>query len=280
MPVVLAVMSSVIYGGADFAGGLASRRNDGVVVTVVSQICGAGALVVAILLWPEVTVTSTDLLWGGIGGIGGGLGLMCFYPALGQGPMSVVAPTTALFSALSPLVVGLWSGERPGWLAVVGIVAALPAIVLVARDPSGGSDAVLRRATLLLAMAAGIGFGLFFIAFAQTSSDAGLWPLAAARVGSIGLVGLICLLGGRGFRIVPGDRWLVAVAGVADITANAFYLMAATRGLLSLVAVLGSLYPATTVLLAVVVLGERLVPTRLAGLGLAAVAVVCIAAGS
>jgi drug/metabolite transporter (DMT)-like permease len=273
-------MSSVIYGGADFAGGLASRRNDGVVVTVVSQVFGALALTVAILLWPEVTVTDRDLIWGALGGIGGGLGLMCFYPALGQGPMSVVAPTTALFSALSPLVFGLWSGERPGGLAVMGIAVALPAIVLVAREPSPDADITIRRATLLLAMAAGVGFGLFFIAFAQTSADAGLWPLAAARAGSISLVGLICLLGGRGFRITPGDRWLVALAGVADITANAFYLMAATRGLLSLVAVLGSLYPATTVLLAVIILGERLAPVRLVGLVLAGVAVVCIAAGS
>ena len=134
MAILLAALSSLVYGTADFTGGYASRRNDGMVVTVVSQGCGLAALVIALLLWPHVTVTASDMWWGAFAGAGGGIGLMFFYPALAVGPMSVVAPTTAVCSAVLPVFVGLATGDRPGAAALVGIVAALPAIVLVARE--------------------------------------------------------------------------------------------------------------------------------------------------
>lgn len=278
MPVLLATLSSLVYGTADFAGGLAARRNDGMVVTVVSQLFGCIVLAAALALWPEVTVTSPDLWWGAVGGVGGGVGLMCFYPALARGPMSAVAPTTAVCSAVVPLLAGLALGDRPSGVALSGVLLALPAIVLVARESSSHGRADPR--TIALAVAAGAGFGMFFIAMGQTSEDAGLWPLAGARFASIGLVGLGCVLRGRSLRPAPGSVRLIAVAGMLDLTANALYLLAATRGLLSVVAVLGSLYPASTVVLAVLVLRERLGPPQWLGVGLAVTAVALVAAGS
>lgn len=278
MPVLLATLSSLVYGTADFAGGMASRRNDGLVVTVVSQSFGCIVLVVALVVWPDVTVQPADLLWGGFAGVGGGLGLMCFYPALARGPMSVVAPTTAVCSAVVPLLVGLALGDRPSPLALSGVLLAIPAIVLVARESASHGRAEPR--TVLMAVLAGVGFGTFFIGVAQASSHAGMWPLAGARVASIGLVGLVCILTGRSLRPTAGTTPLVAAAGMLDLVANALYLLAATRGMLSIVSVLGSLYPASTVILAVLVLHERLARAQWAGVLLAGGAVALIAAGS
>lgn len=278
MPVLLAALSSLVYGTADFAGGMASRRNDGLVVTVVSQTFGCVVLVAALVLWPEVTVHPADLWWGAFAGVGGGLGLMCFYPALARGPMSVVAPTTAVCSAIVPLLVGLATGDRPAPLALVGVLLAIPAIVMVARE--SGSHGRAEPRIVAMAVLAGVGFGTFFIGMAQTSSHAGMWPLAGARVASIGLVGLVCVATRRSLRPTEGTTGLVAVAGMLDLVANALYLLAATRGLLSVVSVLGSLYPAATVILAVLFLHERLAKSQWVGVALAALAVALVAAGS
>ncbi|MCC6227252.1 MAG: DMT family transporter [Microthrixaceae bacterium] len=278
MAVLLATLSSLVYGTADFLGGMASRRNDGMVVTVVSQTFGCLALAIAVLLWPEVTVEASDLWWGALGGVGGGLGLMCFYPALAIGPMSVVAPTTAVCSAVVPLVAGLAIGDRPSGPAMAGVLLALPAIVLVARE--SGSHGRAQPQTVMMSIAAGVGFGWFFIGVSQTSEHSGLWPLVGARVVSIGLVGTACLLSGRSLRPAVGTTPLVASAGMLDLAANALYLFAATRGLLSVVAVLGSLYPASTVLLAMWFLHERMSRAQAVGVAMAVAAVALIAVGS
>jgi drug/metabolite transporter (DMT)-like permease len=276
--ILLAALSSLVYGTADFTGGFASRRNDGMVVTVVSQTCGLVVLIVALVLWPHVTVSASDIWWGALAGAGGGVGLMFFYPALAIGPMSVVAPTTAVCSAVLPVVVGLASGDRPGVAGLIGIGAALPAIVLVARE--SGSHGRATRSTVLSSVAAGLGFGVFFIGIGETSRAAGLWPLVGARVASISIVAVTCLVTGRRFRVASGTLWLVAVAGALDLSANALYELAATRGLLSVVAVLGSLYPVATVILAMALLRERLTRAQAVGIVLAASAVALIAVGS
>ncbi|HKY16254.1 MAG TPA: EamA family transporter, partial [Microthrixaceae bacterium] len=192
MAVLLATLSALVYGTADFCGGVATRRNDGAVVTVLSQLTGCALLAVALVVWGPVTITATDVIAGLVAGAGGGLGLACFYPALAAGPMSVVAPTTAVCSAIVPLVYGLVSGERPSIAALCGAVLALPAIVLVARE-SGSHGAAAPR-TIVLSVLAGVGFGVFFIGLSYAGSDAGMWPLAFARVASIGLIGSFCVL--------------------------------------------------------------------------------------
>ena len=278
MGVLLAALSSLVYGSADFLGGFASKRTDGVVVTFVSQAFGCVVLAVALAVWPDVTVTAGDIWWGVAGGIGAGVGLMFFYPALADGPMSVVAPTTALCGAIVPLVVGITLGERPSVPAMCGVLMALPAIVLVAHERDAGVAGV-RRSTVLHAVLAGVGFGAFFVCLSRADSAAGLWPLVGARVGSLGLLAIVLILTRRRIDVAPGSWGLVIAVGSGDMVANSLYVLAVGRGLLSVIAVIGSMYPASTVILAQVFLGERMQRAQVVGLALAGAALALVAIG-
>ena len=278
MGVLLAALSSLVYGTADFFGGIASKRNDGVVVTFLSQAAGCVILAVALALWGDVTVAPADMWWGIAAGAAGGAGLMLFYPALAVGPMSVVAPTTALCSAIVPLVVGLAIGERPSGLALAGVVVALPAIVLVARERDEG-PAGARRSTVVSSVLAGVGFGMFFVFLSRAGSSAGLWPLVGARIGSLGLLAVVIVATRRPLRLEAGSWPVVVGAGTGDVVANSLYLLALGHGLLSVVAVIGSMYPASTVILAQLVLHERMQRAQIVGLVLAAIAVAFVALG-
>jgi drug/metabolite transporter (DMT)-like permease len=277
--IVLALASALVYGTADFLGGLASRRVAAVVVTFVSQCAGLASLLVVLPVAHGQGLVGADLAWGAAGGLGGAVALVCFYWALAAGTMSVVAPLTAVVSAVVPVVTGLALGERPSAWAMVGVVLAVPAIALIARETAGAPRRATRR-VLLAAVAAGAGFGFFFVALARTSGDTGLWPLVAARTASITLLAVVLAATGRHPRVAAEVRLTVVAAGVLDTAANALYLAAASRGLLSLVAVVAALYPASTVVLARVVLGERVQRWQLGGFALAAIAVGLVAASS
>ena len=280
--VLLALASSASYGTADFLGGLASRRAAATAVVLVSQSVGLATLAVVLALTDRQLPAAVDLGWGGLAGLCGMVGLVLFYRGLAAGTMSVVAPVTAVVSAIVPVVAGLALGERPGWLAMAGIVLAVPAIVLLGWGGSppvarGGRRHVDRRA-LVLAAAAGVGFGLFFVTLSRASSDAGLWPVLAARVASVTALAALLTLQRAWGGVRAAVSSLSAGAGVLDTTANGLYLLAVQRGLLSEVAVLSSLYPASTIVLASTVLHERLARLQWWGLALAGVAVVAIAA--
>jgi len=277
--IVLALASALVYGTADFFGGLASRRVAAVVVTFLSQCAGLASLLVLLPFAHGHGLVGADLAWGAAGGLSGAVALVCFYWALAAGTMSVVAPLTAVISAVVPVVTGLVLGERPSAWALLGVAIALPAIGLIARETAGAPSRTSRR-VLLAALAAGAGFGFFFVALARTSGDTGLWPLVAARVASITLLALVLAATRRRPVAATEVRPTILAAGVLDTTANALYLAAAGRGLLSLVAVIAALYPASTVVLARVVLGERVQRWQLGGFALAALAVALVAASS
>jgi drug/metabolite transporter (DMT)-like permease len=270
---LLALGSALVFGLGDFFGGLASRRATPVQITAVSQAASVVALVPLLLLVPATEVAMSDVAWGAAGGLFGMLGLLGLYTGLAQGPMGIVAPTTALLSALVPVAYGLATGERPGAVAVGGIVVGLAAIVAVSR--SQGPTGRLSPRILAIAAGAGLGFGLFFIALAQTDVASGMWPLAGARAVSvpIAVVLAVRLHGPR----LPGPVARMAVAaGVLDMVANALFLGAAQRGLIAIAAVLASLYPAVTALFARLVLHERMSRAQVAGVTLALVAIVLI----
>ncbi len=275
MAVVLALASALVYGAADFCGGLASRRAAAFAVVALSQAAGLVALLgVLPILGGDPTLA--DLAWGGAAGLAGAAGLVLFYRALAGGVMSVVAPVTALTAAALPVAVGLALGERlPPW-AVAGIGLALVAVVLVAAE--GGLPTLhgARRAGLLPALAAGAGFGVFFVLLDRTRPEATLWPLVAARSVSVVLVVLLALAVGTSLRVPRPTVVLVVLAGVLDMAANALFLLATQQGQLAITGVLASLYPVSTVVLAQLVLRERLVRVQVAGLAAAAVAVVLI----
>jgi drug/metabolite transporter (DMT)-like permease len=272
--VLLGVLVALSYGAGDFLGGLATRAQAVATVVAASQ---SAALVLLVVVVPA---EGSPYAWGDIGlgaaaGSIGVVGILLLYQGLATGAMGVVAPVTAVGAAVVPLVVGLANGERPDPLALVGAAVALGAVALVAGGgPTGGSG----TRPLVLAVGAGAAFGLVFVLLGATDESSGFWPLLGGRVASVTLLVTWLLRSGTPFVPQVGTRWVVLGAGLLDVTANGLYLLAVREGLLSLVAVLSSLYPAATVVLARVVLHERLQPAQLAGLGLGLAGVTLIAA--
>lgn len=284
MTSVLALLAAITYGAADFLGGIATRRATMLGAVLVTQGSGLVFLLVVTPLLPDAQVGRHDLAFGALAGVTGSLGVGLLYLALAIGPMTVVAPVTAVCAAIVPLGIGVALGERPHPLAAVGVVIALVAVALLSQsDDSSGGDSVagprLGRG-VRVALASGVAIGFFFTALAQTSADAVLWPLVVSRSVSVTLFLAAAIVTGR-----PAGVPRIALApalscGALDMVANAFYLAAVRQGQLGLVATLASLYPASTVLLARIVLGERLGRWQQLGVAAAIVAVVLIAGNS
>ncbi|MGW5015568.1 EamA family transporter [Micromonospora chalcea] len=272
LPIVLAAVSALAFGTADFSGGKASRWADPVAVTVVSQMLSIPLLVVLVLVVPG-TPSALDLGWGLLAGVAGAGGVMLLYRALATGVMAVVAPVTAITAAIVPIVAGLVLAHSPGAVALGGAGLAVVAIGLVSLGERGAARRVSGR-VLAMALAAGLLFGVFFALLGQADESAGMWPVLAVRVSSVAFG--LALAARTGTRLRLGRRVLgwAAAAGLLDSAANALFLAAAGRGHLSVVAAVASLYPASTVLLALAVDRERLRPVQLAGLGFAAAALV------
>jgi drug/metabolite transporter (DMT)-like permease len=279
--IVLALACALVYGIGDYGGGRAARTQPAAIVAVVGQGLSLVLVLVAVLLVGTPFPSGHDLAWGAAAGAAGAIALISFYFALSHGAMTVVAPTTAVVGAIVPVVTGLVQGERPHPVALVGIVLAIACVALVsgAGERGGGHRQRTSPRVLGAALASGLGFGSLFVLLARTSESSGLWPLAAARVASVPL--LLLVIGVT--RVGPGeDRralGLAVGAGVLDMGANVLYLEAVRGGLLSIVAVITSLYPASTVGLAFVVDRERMSRTQAIGLGLAAAALVLVTVG-
>ncbi|MFZ0492077.1 MAG: DMT family transporter [Acidimicrobiia bacterium] len=276
--VAFAVLSAITYGSADFLGGIASKRHRAIAVVAVSQMVGFVLLLVLLPFLGPDRYRLADFAWGAAAGVVGGAGLIFFYRGLSTGRMAVVAPLSAVMTALVPLAFGLLIGERPSTLAGVGVVAAIPAIALITRERAD-EHGENRSTGALDGFIAGIGFGAFFVLISRTDPNSGLWPLVGARTASIPFT----LLLAAGFRqpIKPFRELdtTVAWAGVLDIAANGLYLFAVRSGLISLASVVTSLYPASTIILARVVLKEQMTAARLLGIVLALVGIALIATG-
>jgi len=274
--VVLALLSALVWGASDFCGGLASRRSTAYAVVIGSQAIGLLALF-AVLPAIGGAPTATDLAWGAAAGVCGSTGLVVFYRAMASGVMSVVAPVTSVCAAAVPVLAGLAFGERIGVATAVGIVLALVAVVLVAAEGGLRSLRTVRPAGLGAPLFAGAMFGLFFVLLHRTGPGAGLWPLVPARLVSVLLVAVVVLVRREKLPLPRSAVLPLVLAGVGDMAGNALFLLASQRGDLAITGVLASLYPASTVLLAQLVLRERLARTQAAGLATAAAAVVLIA---
>ena len=274
---LLATLAAVCYGAADFTGGMVTRRVATIPVVLLSQ--ATGLVMVAVILPFLGTVPhAADLWWGALAGLAGGVGVGLLYRALAVGTMSVVAPTTAVLAVAIPVVASIALGERPAGLAVAGILLGIASIALVSR-PTMSTETAARPSGLGLALVSGIAIGLFLLALAQARPASGLWPLLTARLASVTLFAVIAAVGRRSVRM-PARFAAIAVGGGAlDMVANTLYLLAAQVGPLSPVVTLSSLYPASTVLLARAVLGERLNAWQTAGVVAALVAVLLIVRG-
>lgn len=288
MPIALALAAALVYGASDFLGGLASRRTSTISVVIWSQ--GLGLLLLAVVV-PIAGghAVASDVAWGALCGVAGAAAIALLYRGLAIGTMGIVSPISAVLGASIPLIFGVaLRGERPTWFAYAGIAAALLAVACVSAAGRNETDPVTRERTgffppgVLEALLAGVGFGAFFIALAQTRADAGLVPLLAARVTSIVLLvagGLACR-GPAAVRVARPALPIVFYCGMLDMSANVLYVLAAHHGMLAIVAVLTSLYPAATVGLAAIVLHERLGRLQWIGVALALGGVAAIAGGS
>jgi drug/metabolite transporter (DMT)-like permease len=273
---LLAMAGSLAYGAADFLGGVAARRAHVLRVVVIAA---PASLVVELLLWPAVGARfdAGAVAWGAASGIASAAAFALLYRTLAIGPMSVLSPVTALVSAALPVSVGLLAGERVGAMALGGMTLALVAVVVV----SGGANTHgLRpsRTALALAFGAGAAIALQLICLDQAPDDSGVAPLLVGRAVSSAVLGAALALHGRLGHTRPSLA-ASAAAGALDSLANFAFLLAVRDGDLAVVAVITALYPAGTVLLARAFLAERIAPTQLAGLGLAAVAVSLLAVG-
>ena len=268
MSLLLAGFSALMYGVGDFCGGLATRKSPVPVVLTFSQFVGLLVALGAALLLGQRPPTIADAAWGAVAGVCGAAGLAALYSALATTVVAVASPVAAVTGAGIPVLLGVVTGERPGMLAWIGMGLAIAAIfLLTAGRAEKKRDGTVRRA-FLLGAAAGLSFGLFFFAISRTSHESGLWPLVAARVTTLILVGSIALATGRLRKPGPGFP-IALLCGFLDMGANIAFLLASRLGLLSLTAVVTSLYPAPTVLLAMVVFRERLTVLRAAGLAVA-----------
>lgn len=277
-------MAALCYGVSDFAGGLASRR---VAVLRVVSVSSPVSAVVALVALPLSggSPHPAALLWGAGAGATGGVAIWWFYRALAAGPMSVVSPLTGVLAAGIPVLVGLVRGERPGVPAYFGIALAMIAVVLVSRDTgddSAGLDVGVDRPRFTAAVAlptfgAGVAFACDFLALHQIGGGAGLWPIVVSRLTATAVVWAVAAASGQLAAPTGRTWWLACGAGVTDVSANAAMMYAYHGGMLSLVTVIGALYPASTVLLAMLVLRERLGRLQQIGMVLALAAVGMIA---
>ncbi|SBS69828.1 EamA family transporter [uncultured Microbacterium sp.] len=296
----LALLGALVYGAADFLGGLAARRIRPVAVTATSALSG---LAVLALLLPVLggAWSASDALWGALSGVTGALAIGLLYACLAIGPMSILSPVTAVVSAIAPMLWGiLIGGERLSGAGYAGLALALVAIVLVAFLP-GESVARPSARGLLMAVGSGLSIGAFLILIDQTSEASGVLPLLLNRGVNVLITGAVVLVvviaarrrgvraaaalgtahGGAGRGMMAGRAWTIAlVCGLVDASANVLLLLALrSGGDLAVVSALTALYPAGTVLLAAVVLRERIARVQWIGLTLALAAGALLAIG-
>ncbi|WUH99425.1 EamA family transporter [Spirillospora sp. NBC_00431] len=323
MVTVLALGAALAYGTADFLGGAVARKSTA--LRALTWCVPAGLLVVLVsALVSGGAVGPVPMAWGFLGGLSGGAGLIAFYRALARGPMSVVAPVSALAAAMLPVAVGVVRGERLDASVVIGVLLCLVAIGLVSIE-SGNDETLMAPDTHahagagpdeaasppahagvdgstsahvgvdgwrrlldsgpLMAGLSGACFGVFFVLLKAAGDGAGLWPIVGARVGTLSVVMVaVLVLAVRGVGLgpkVPG--WtligLALLSGALDAGANALYFLAAHKGMLSLAAVLTSLYPAITVLLARIAYSERLRAVQRVGMAVAVAGVALVTVG-
>jgi drug/metabolite transporter (DMT)-like permease len=281
--IVFALCAAALYGSADFLGGLAARRSALMPVMIFSQLAGSCMLVAVLPLLPPASASIADLLWGAAAGVALAIGLTQLYQALALGKMSLAAPVTAVLAVVFSGCVGVLAGDRLSLSAFAGIALALVAIILISQDGAPKSappnDAVHSSPVFPIALSAGVFIGVFFAALKQSSVSSGLLPLASARLTALVVLALVALSRRSPLRVRRDAVWLILLGGTLDVLANVLYVLAARHGMLTIAATLTSLYPASTIILARFVLGERLRTIQIAGLSCAGIGVVLIGAG-
>jgi uncharacterized membrane protein len=272
--IIFGLLSALTWGGGDFIGGLASRSEKAVRVVTLAEIVGLLLLIVLKLFIPEPVPPVQVWLVSGLASLLGTAGIILLYFALAQGQMSIAAPVSALMAAIIPVVFSGFTEGPPGPVTAVGFVFALASIWLISQDEK--ATHLQRLSDLRLPLLAGVGFGLYFVLLHSSTQEYTLWPLIAARLASIPVLVVYGLVTRQ--AVLPRrPLWpLVSLGGILDIGGNAFYVLAGQVGRLDIAAVLGSLYPASTVLLAGLLLKERLTRVQVVGILAALLAIILL----
>jgi drug/metabolite transporter (DMT)-like permease len=276
LSVVFGLLSALTWGAGDFGGGRATRRGPVFGVVIVTQAVGIALSGVVAIVRGEPAPGPADLGWAALAGLAGGLGILCLYQGLASARITVVAPITGVLAATIPVTVG-WLGQGvPGVWRIVGIGLALVAVVLVSTSTDPLSD---RPAGVRFGLAAGIGLGLFNVFASRFSTGLVFGPLVVVRIVEALAIGAVIVVARRSWRLPRSVVPLAVAVGAGDMAGNAFFVLAAQAGRLDVASVLSSLYPVTTIVLATILLRERV--TRSHGLGIvaAATAIVLIAGG-
>lgn len=281
VPAGLALASALVFGAGDFWGGIASRRVSPRRVIVISELSGVPLAVVAALLLRANAADVGRIAIGTLGGVVGALGLVALFVAMRRGRIGLVSPITAVGAAAIPVIWGVLFGDRPQPLQLAGIGIGMVAMAALGYEP-GDEGATEPQpflgAGVALAVLAGVLFGAYFICF-HAAGSAGVWCAATARICSAAILASWLLLSREGLALPRGALRPAVASGLADCAGGILYLLASGAGLLSIVSVLASLYPAVTVILAMIFLGERLRRVQSVGAAAAVLAVVLIGAG-
>ena len=277
MVVAFGIVSALLYGSADFLGGVASKRSPMLSVTLAAQAVGLLVLLGAVPFF-HAAPTQSEILWSLAGGVCGGIGIALLYHALSIGKMGVVSPITAVLAAAMPVLVGIARGDSLRAFQLAGIGIALAAVVMISLSKEESGKREIATSGVKEAIASGIAIGCFFLALGTVPHSAGLDGLLAARIGSVLCLLLFVLVTRTKPRPAGATLPMVIASGVMDMSANVLYVIAAQTGELAIASVLTSLYPASTVLLAQIALRERLALVQKIGVALALLGVALIAA--
>lgn len=276
---IIALCAALTYGAGDFFGGLSAKRASVLTVVPLSGLFGLLTALAAVPFLSPHAPPVSDLELGALTGVIGGAAIAFLYRGLAVGRMSVVAPITAVIAAIVPVAFGVFRGERPSLGACLGIVMSLGAVALISsssdRDVSGQPEP--RRSGISEAVAAGVGFGMLYVVLALTSR--GVWPLVAARCVSVAVVGAVALATGGFARPGRASLATIAASGILDMAGNILYVVSLRFSMVSVAAVLTSLYPASTVMLARIVLSEKLGGIQWTGVACAVAGIALIARG-
>ncbi len=276
LSVFFGLVSALVWGAADFAGGLASRRSSAYRVVLVAEVIGLFILATVVALMKEPFFGWVPWLWCASAGAVGSLGLVLLYRAMAEGKMSLAVPVSALMAALLPAVVGSFIEGLPGWPTFVGFGLALAAIWFISKPPASAAEPGFSLTGLWLPMLAGIGFGLYFILIHQGNQSSVIWPLVASRSGGSLLLLLFLFVSRQDWKPTRLAVPLIFLNAVLDIGGNAFYILSDQFGRMDVAAVISSLYPAATIGLAWLILKERIVSTQWIGIVAAMAALVFI----
>jgi len=284
LAVILALLSAIGFGGSDFAAGLASRAASVIAVTVLGELVSTLVIALAVPFGGGGALTAVTARWAAVAGAAGVTGAMVLYLGFRHAQFSVASTVSAVGAAVLSVAAGLLFGERPTALALTGIALAIPAIAAVSASPGGGASAgaaVGSRGRQVAGVgygaAAGLCFAVYFTGLDRAGSGHGLWPVFVAQCTALAVAVMAGAVTGQLRLPAPGTRLQSVCTGVAGIAGTTLFFLASRRGLLAVTAVITSLYPGSTILLARVLLAERLSRMRLAGLVLAAASVALIA---